>query len=119
MRSSGLSGDEAYLVVRYEYSPGFEELDAVAVGGQGHYWFNDHVELGLTANSNDEGDADSSLNAADLTLRMSSESWVKLQAGRSEGLVSTPLRPTMAASASTATTTCRSPTRTPGRTAPT
>ncbi|MGB5131585.1 MAG: OmpA family protein [Steroidobacteraceae bacterium] len=92
VRSSGLSGDEAYVVARYEYTPGFDELDAVAVGGQGHYWFNDHVRLGLTANSNDEGDTDSSLNAADLTMRMSSDSWFKLQAGRSEGLVSSSLR---------------------------
>ncbi len=92
VRSSGLSGDEAYLVARYEYTPGFDQLDAMAVGGQGHYWFNDHVRLGLTANSNDDGDADSSLGAADLTLRMSSESWFKVQAGRSDGLVSSSLR---------------------------
>jgi hypothetical protein len=92
VRSSGLSGDEAYVVTRYEYTPGFDDMDAVALGGQGHYWFNDHVRLGLTANSNDEGDTDSSLNAADLTLRMSSESWFKVQAGRSEGLVSSALR---------------------------
>ena len=59
----------------------------VAVGGQGHYWFNDHVRLGLTANSN-EGDADSNLGAADLTLRKSPDSWFKVQTGRSEGLVS-------------------------------
>ncbi len=91
VRSSGLSGDEAYLVVRYEYTPGFDKLDAVAVGGQGHYWVNDHVRLGLTANSN-EGDAESNLGAADLTLRMSSTSWFKVQTGRSEGLVSSPLR---------------------------
>jgi flagellar motor protein MotB len=88
VRSSGLSGDEAYVVVRYEFTPGFDELDAVAVGGQGQYWFNDHVKLGLTANANDEGATDSSLNAADLTLRMSADSWFKVQAGRSEGLVS-------------------------------
>jgi flagellar motor protein MotB len=92
VRTGGLDGDEAYLVVRYEYTPGFDELDAVAFGGQGHYWFNDHVRLGLTANSNDEGDADSSLGAADLTLRMSAASWFKVQAGRSEGLVSGRLR---------------------------
>jgi flagellar motor protein MotB len=92
VRSSGLSGDEAYVVARYEFTPGFEDMDAVALGGQGHYWFNDHVKLGLTANSSDEGDTDSSLNAADLTLRMSSESWFKVQAGRSEGLVSSALR---------------------------
>lgn len=88
VRSSGASGDEAYLVVRYEYTPGFDELDAVAIGGQGHYWLNDHVKLGLTASSSDEGDADSSLNAADVTLRMTSDSWLKVQAGKSEGLVS-------------------------------
>jgi flagellar motor protein MotB len=94
VRTGGLSGDEAYLVVRYEYTPGFEELDAVAVGGQGHYWLNDHVRLGLTGSSSEEGDADSSLAAADLTLRMSTESWFKVQTGRSEGLVSTSLRST-------------------------
>jgi flagellar motor protein MotB len=92
VRSNGLSGDEAHLVVRYEYTPGFDELDAVAVGGQGHYWFGDHVRLGLTANSNDDGNADSSLGAADLTLRMSTASWLKVQAGRSEGLVSNSLQ---------------------------
>jgi flagellar motor protein MotB len=89
VRTSGLSGDEAYLVARYEYTPGFGELDAMAVGGQGHYWFGDHVRLGVTANSNKEGDADSKLGAADLTLRKSSESWIKVQGGRSEGLLTT------------------------------
>ncbi|HET9299655.1 MAG TPA: OmpA family protein [Candidatus Polarisedimenticolaceae bacterium] len=91
VRTSGLSGDEAHLVVRYEYTPGFDELDAVAVGGQGHYWFGDHVKLGLTANSNEEGDTDSTLGAADVTLRMSTDSFLKVQTGRSEGLVSSSL----------------------------
>jgi flagellar motor protein MotB len=89
VRTSGLSGDDAYLVARYEYTPGFGELDAMAAGGQGHYWFGDHVRLGLTANSNKEGDADSKLGAADLTLRKSTDSWIKVQGGRSEGLVTT------------------------------
>jgi flagellar motor protein MotB len=91
VRSAGLSGDEAYLVVRYEYTPGFDKLDEVAVGGQGHYWFNDHVRLGLTTNSN-EGDSTSRLAAADLTLRMSNESWFKVQTGRSKGLLSSQLQ---------------------------
>src|SRR5690242_7817901 len=91
VRTSGLSGDEAYLVVRYEYTPGFDKLDAVAVGGQGHYWFNDYVRLGFTADSN-EGDSNSNLGAADLTLRKSANSWFKLQAGRSTGLLSPSLQ---------------------------
>ena len=87
IRSDSLSGDEAYLVVRYEYTPGFQELDAIATGGQGHYWINDYVKVGLTASTSEEGDEDSSLQGADLTLRMSSDSWVKLQGGQSKGLV--------------------------------
>jgi flagellar motor protein MotB len=92
VRSSGLSGNEAHLVARYEHTPGFDRLEAVAVGGQGHYWFGDVLRLGLTANANEEGDADSSLGAADLTLRKSTDSWFKVQAARSQGLLSRSLR---------------------------
>src|SRR5216684_3485167 len=91
VRTSGLSGDEAYLVVRYEYTPGLDKLDEVAVGGQGHYWLNDHVRLGLTADSNEGGSA-SNLAAADLTLRKTANSWFKLQTGRSTGLLSPSLQ---------------------------
>jgi flagellar motor protein MotB len=92
VRSGSLSGDEAWLVVQYEYTPGFDEVDALAAGGQGQYWFNDSIKLGLTASRNEDGGSDSGLYGADLTVRKSSESWFKLQAGRSEGLVSTSLR---------------------------
>ena len=92
VRTGGLSGDEAWLVVRYEYTPGFDDLDALAIGGQGHYWLNDFVKLGLTTSTNDEDDTDSSLHAADLTFRRGTESWLKLQAARSDGLVSSSLR---------------------------
>ncbi len=92
VRSDGLSGNEAWLVVQYEYAPGFDEIDALAAGGQGHYWFNDFIRLGATANRNDDDGSDSALYGADLTFRMSTGSWLKLQAGRSEGLVSTTYR---------------------------
>src|SRR5262249_32172083 len=92
VRSTGLSGNEAYVVVRYEYTPGFDQLDAVSGGGQGHFWVNDHLQLGLTANHNKEADANSNLGAADMTLRMSANSFFKVQTGRTEGLVSTPLQ---------------------------
>src|SRR4029434_1864246 len=39
--------------------------------------------------ANAEADSDSKLNGADVTLRMSADSWLKVQGGRSEGLVST------------------------------
>jgi len=92
VRNGGLSANEAYLVARYEYTPGFAQLNAVSTGGQGHYWLNEHVQLGLTANHNKEADTNSNLGAADLTLRMSANSFFKMQTGRSEGLVSAPLQ---------------------------
>lgn len=92
VRTSGLSGDEVYLVARYEYTPGFDDLDAVAVGGQGHYWFNDYLRVGMTANSNTDGGTDSRLGAADVTFRVNADSWFKVQASQSEGLLSSSLR---------------------------
>ena len=92
VRTSGLSGNQAYLVVRYEYTPGLDQLNALSAGGQGHYWVNDHLQLGLTANSNKDGDADSNLGAADMTLRMTARSFFKMQTGRSEGQVSETLQ---------------------------
>ncbi len=92
VRSGSLSGDEAYLVVRYEYTPGFDDTDAMVLGGQAHYWLTDYLKVGVTANENsDGGDAasalgDSSLQAADATLRLTSSTWLKLQQGRSEGV---------------------------------
>ena len=90
VRSNALSGDEAYLVVRYEYTPGFEEIDSLSVGGQAHYWFGEYVKVGVTTNTNEQDANDSSLNAADLTLRLAAHSWVKVQHAKSEGLVSLP-----------------------------
>src|SRR3954470_3659700 len=91
VRTSGLSGDQSFLVVRYEYTPGLDKLDQVAVGGQGSYWLNNYMKLGFTADSN-EGDGASNLGAADLTLRKSANSWLKLQAGRTTGLLSPSLQ---------------------------
>lgn len=91
VRSGAASGDQAFLVVRYEYTPGFDEIDTLASGGQAHVWLNDYIKLGLTTNSNEEGDVDSSLDGADVTLRLTPDSWFKVQGGRSEGLVSTAL----------------------------
>src|SRR5215469_5686333 len=93
VRNNGLSGNQAYLVVQYEYTPGFNQLSEIAVGGQGHYWVNDYVRLGLTADSS-SGDSVSNLGAADLTLRKSNDSWIKVQTGRSTGLVSEALQST-------------------------
>jgi len=88
VRTSGLSGQLAYLVVRYEFTPGFQNIHTWTTGGQGDVWLNDDIRLGVTASSNDAGVGGSSLRGADVTLRKSTDSWVKLQTGKSDGLLS-------------------------------
>jgi hypothetical protein len=43
-------------------------------------WINDFVKLGVTANQNDDSGNDSSLYAGDVTLRVTPDSWMKVQA---------------------------------------
>ncbi len=82
---SSLSGNPVYLVSRYEYSPGLEEIDTVAVGGRAHFWFNENVKLGATISSQKQDVDDSRLNGIDLTLRKSSATWVRIEAAHSVG----------------------------------
>src|SRR6185369_1727792 len=74
-----------FLVVLYEFTPGVEELNAMTFGGRAHYWINDHVELGVTGSQGNDAASDERLVGADLTLRKSASTWVKLETGRSQG----------------------------------
>ena len=83
---TSLSGNPVYLVSRYEFSPGLEEIDSLASGARTHYWFNENVKLGATlSGQQQEADRDSSLNGIDLTLRKSTGTWVRVEAASSEG----------------------------------
>ena len=85
VHSDSLSGHAVFLVVRYEFTPDLNDMDKLATGGRAHYWFNDYLKLGLTAADQRDAGGESKLHAADVTIRRSSESWIKLEAGRSEG----------------------------------
>ncbi|MCW8955888.1 MAG: flagellar motor protein MotB, partial [Gammaproteobacteria bacterium] len=83
--SGSISGHPVYLVVRYEFTPGFDELDNIALGGRAHYWIGDSVKLGVTSSKQDEDDNESTLNGMDITWRQSAGSWVKLESSTTEG----------------------------------
>ena len=85
VRSDSISGNPVFLVVRYEFTPGFDDPKALAAGGRIHYWFNDHVKVGVTASREEEEDIENGVGGADVTLRMSAESWLKVETGRSKG----------------------------------
>lgn len=82
-------GNEVYLVARYEYSSGFEDISNLSTGLRAHYWFGDRVKIGVTGQNNDEPGNESTLAAGDLTLRMSAQTWLKFEQSNSEGIGST------------------------------
>jgi len=85
VRSESMSGNPVYLVVRYEYTPGLDDPDTLDFGGRAHYWFNDHVKVGVTASNGEESDIENTLGGVDLTVRKSETSWIKLEGGYSKG----------------------------------
>jgi len=85
VHDGSISGHPAFLVVRYEFTPGFEDPDTLTTGGRAHYWLNDYVKLGVTASRDEDSGNENTLNGADLTLRKSAQTWAKIEAGRSEG----------------------------------
>ncbi len=83
--TDGISGHPLFLVVRYEYTPGFDDPDTVAFGGRAHYWLNDHVKVGVTASRDEAADVETEIGGADLTLRKSAASWIRMAVGRTKG----------------------------------
>lgn len=79
------TGHPLYLVVRYEYTPGFDDPNTQAMGGNLGYWFNDHVKIGITASQDNEADLENSVAGAALTLRKSTSTWMKIETGQTKG----------------------------------
>jgi flagellar motor protein MotB len=83
--TESISGNPVYLVVRYEFTPGFDDPSTLATGGRVHYWFNDHIKIGVTVNRDEEENIENSLGGADMTIRKSAASWIRLETGRTKG----------------------------------
>ncbi|HEY6873583.1 MAG TPA: OmpA family protein [Geobacteraceae bacterium] len=81
VHSDTIGGNPVFLVVRYEFTPGVQDLNAMTFGGRAHYWIGDNVKVGVTGNA----ESDSSLVGADVTVRKSAATWVKLETARSQG----------------------------------
>ncbi len=85
VQAGSLSGNLVYLVINYEYVPGFTDPDLLASGGRAEHWLMDSLQLGITASSQQQSSGDQKLGGVDLTLRKSERSWIKLLAARTEG----------------------------------
>ena len=85
IRDEPLAGDNTFLNVDYEYVPlEFTGEDATTLGARGKRWINNHVAIGGTwARENREAD-DYSVKGVDVTLKKSDDTYVRLEAARSE-----------------------------------
>jgi len=83
--SDTVGGNPVYLVVRYEYVPGTGDTNSMSLGGHTHIWLNDYVKLGITSSKDQDSENPNGLNAADLTVRKSAGTWIKVETSRSEG----------------------------------
>ncbi len=88
VQSGSLSGHPVYLVVNYEYAPGFAELDGTAVGLRGSRWMNDNVKLGFTYTNEEQQGAPQNLTAVDVTWRKTAATYLKFETATSQGLSS-------------------------------
>jgi len=85
VNNGSLNGNSVFLVARYEYTPGFESLSDIAVGGRAHYWINDYIKFGATISSQEEEANESKLAGVDITLRKNAGTWLKLEMAETQG----------------------------------
>ncbi len=83
--SGATAGHPVFLVVRYEYTPGFDDPSTMAIGGRAQYWLNDFINIGVTTSQEEQAEIESSVLGADLTLRKSAATWLKLESGATTG----------------------------------
>ena len=83
--SEAAYGNPVYLVVRYEYEPSMGDTNSMSLGGRTHIWLNDYVKFGITSSKDGDSENPNGVRAADLTLRKSDLSWVKVETGKSSG----------------------------------
>jgi outer membrane protein OmpA-like peptidoglycan-associated protein len=80
-----LSGNPLYLVTTYEYVPGVTAADGLALGGNAHQWFGDHLRLGITGYRQGQNEQQQTLLGGDIILRYAPGTYVKGEFAHSDG----------------------------------
>lgn len=79
------SRPETRLVVSYEYTPTSTDVDGFAYGGRVEGWVTDNLRLGVTAMVEQTDVADQTAYSADLRYVIGNNSFVELEAARTDG----------------------------------
>jgi len=85
VRDGALSGNDVFLVVRYEYTPTLSDIGGYTVGGRATQWLGDTLRVGVTAQNEKTGSADQNLIGVDALLRRSAGTYFKAEFAQTEG----------------------------------
>ena len=85
VRDGPLSGDKVYLVVRYEHTPGLNEVSGYTVGGRATQWLGDIVRVGASGKKDTTGIADREVYGGDVLIRGGSNTFLKGEYAESRG----------------------------------
>ena len=85
VRDGGLSGNDVFLVVRYEYTPSLTDVGGYTLGGRATQWLGDSLRIGATAQNEQTGSADQNLLGADALLRHSAGTYLKAEIAQTDG----------------------------------
>ena len=85
VRDGTLSGGDAYLVARYEFTPGISDIGGFTTGGRAEGWLTDNVRLGITGQQEETGDVDQSIIAGDLLVRATEGTYFKAEVASTSG----------------------------------
>lgn len=80
-----LSGNPAYLVATYEYSPGLNAAQSNVYGVRNSTWLNDFLRVGLSGYRQGEGIDRQIVGGLDATLRYRPATYLDLEFARSDG----------------------------------
>jgi hypothetical protein len=83
--TGSVPGNPAYLVATYEYTPGLTAVDGYTYGVNGFWWINDYLRIGLTGYRQGDNQQEQKLGGADVTVRLTQETYLKTEIARSQG----------------------------------
>ena len=85
VRDGALSGNDVFLVVRYEYTPTLSDVGGYTLGGRATQWLGNVLRIGATAQNEKTGTADQNLIGVDALLRRSDGTYFKAEFAQTEG----------------------------------
>jgi len=85
VRDGDLSGNDVFLVVRYEYTPTLSDVGGYTVGGRATQWLGNSLRVGATAQKENTASADQNLLGVDALLRRSAGTYLKAEYAQTEG----------------------------------